>query len=491
MGHSWNAWTTVKVGPRRYNKLHKERYSDVLEELLLLPFEELETIADWSEDCTLIKVVAKELIKIYENPNGKYNLLDKMLDRVIGKVRDEVFVTTEQKTNDKVDFPTFCERAGYPKPFPRQSEMMEFGIFEPGAKMILGARGYGKTDYVVILGMAYSIYLDPQISFLLVTKSNERNGAILAEAAKALRANGVELERESTSVVRVPELRGKDHSISAITIGSSSIRGRHPKKIIMDDPVTEDDVSEATRKKVQRVYNELSKLSEDILIIGQPVHKFDLYETLRPLLNRMEVPHGEIPQLDHDLDAQRAAGVSEDSIQASYFLKVISETGYPLENVKFIEDFPTGESAVAFIDPSFEGGDYTALSIVKAYFEGVAVKGRCFKRAWYNCLDDIAKELIACNVKRVCFETNALGDQPVAMLRDLLDGIGVVGKKSTGHKHSRILQAGAFSPLIHIAKTSDRIYIDQTTKYEYGAKNDDAPDSLASALEWIGLVRGK
>src|SRR5690606_5292554 len=155
------------------------------------------------------------------------------------------------------------------------------------ARMILGARGYGKTDYVVILGMAYSIYLDHQDSFLLVTKSTERNSAILAETAKALRANGVERERESAQTVRVSGLMGKDHSVSAITIGASSIRGRHPKKIIMDDPVTEDDVSEATRKRVQRVYNELSKLTDNILIIGQPVHKFDLYETLRPLLNRM------------------------------------------------------------------------------------------------------------------------------------------------------------------------------------------------------------
>lgn len=414
------------------------------------------------------------------------------LGKQILKQRDRFDeLPTAPKQNKIVDFKTFCENAGYPAPYPKQTEMMQFGIEQPGAKLILGARGYGKTDYVVILGAAYSIYLDHSLTYLLVTKSQERNAAILGQISHALRANGVKLESDSTSKVRVLGLHGKDHSVASLTIGSTSIRGRHPKKIIMDDPVTEDDVSEATRKRVQRVYNELTKLTSDILIIGQPVHKFDLYETLRPLLNRIEMPHGTIPELDHDLEAQRLAGVAEESIQASYFLKVISETGFPLENVNFIDDFPPGGSAVAFIDPSFEGGDYTALSIVKAHFDGVAVLGRCYKRAWYNCLDEISEELTRCNVARVCFETNALGDQPVIMLRDLLDGIGVVGKKSTGHKHSRILQAGAFSPLIHIAKTSDRIYIDQTTKYEYGAKNDDAPDSLASALEWIGLIRGK
>jgi hypothetical protein len=69
--------------------------------------------------------------------------------------------------------------------------------------------------------------------------------------------------------------------------------------------------------------------------------------------------------------------------------------------------------------------------------------------------------------------------------------VGVVGKKSLGNKHARIMAAGPFSKSIHLAKNSDPIYIAQIVKYEYGAKNDDAPDSLASALEWIGLIRGK
>ena len=77
----------------------------------------------------------------------------------------------------------------------------------------------------------------------------------------------------------------------------------------------------------------------------------------------MEVPHGSIPELDHDLEAQRLAGVSEESIQASYFLKVISEHLSPLDKIKYIDRYPPGDS-IAFIDPSFEGGDYTALSFV-------------------------------------------------------------------------------------------------------------------------------
>ena len=62
---------------------------------------------------------------------------------------------------------------------------------------------------------------------------------------------------------------------------------------------------------------------------------------------------------------------------------------------------------------------------------------------------------------------------------------------SNTNKHSRIMAAGAFAPLIHLSKESDKIYLDQTVRYEYGCKNDDAPDSLASGMKWIGLIKGK
>ncbi len=300
------------------------------------------------------------------------------------------------------------------------------------------------------------------------------------------------LEKDNTHYFRLKGLHGKDHSVSALTIGSTSLRGRHPDLIIMDDPVTEEDVSEATRAKLQRKYNELTKLCQNIAIIGQPVHVFDLYETLRPLLKVMEVPHGTIPELDHDLVAMKLAGVSETSINASYHLKVTSETGNPLAKVQYLDKFPTGDS-VAFIDPSFRGGDYTAMSVGRQHFDGIAVQGFAWKKSWEDCLDDIRKAVVQFNIRRLCFETNCLGSMPLKVLREALTdlGVGVVGKDSTGYKHSRIMAAGTFAKFIFLAKTSHRIYIDHTTKYEYGSKFDDAPDSLASLLEWIGLIRGK
>lgn len=388
-------------------------------------------------------------------------------------------------------FSAFCSEAGYPAPFPKQIEMMQFGIDETEPRLLLGSRGYGKTDYVVILGIAFDIYLNPLTSTnLIMSKSKERNAAMINEIRCALEKNGVVLEKANATSLRVAGLLGKDHSVSAVTIKTVSLRGRHPKRVVLDDPVTEDDTSEATRLVVEKKWNEVNKLVSNVLIIGQPAHKFDLYAKLRPLLKKLEVPHGTIPELDHDLEAQRLAGVDESSIQASYFLKILNEGSTPFDKIKILDGSFGSADSIAFIDPSHEGGDYTALTILRSHFGGVAVVGFVWKRAWNHCLDEIVERMKKFGVKKVAFETNALGDQPVIMLRQLFGG-GVVGRRSNTNKHSRIMAAGAYAHMIHISKESDAKYKDQVIQYEYKAKNDDAPDSLASCLEWVGLIRGK
>ena len=140
-------------------------------------------------------------------------------------------------------------------------------------------RGYGKTDYAVVLGLAGEIYEEwfegwVESTTLIVTKSEERNAAMSTKSPKRAKPMVLSSRRKNSTCLRVAGLVGKDHSVSTVTVGATSIRGRHPKRVIMpDDPVTEEDVSEATRKRVQRVYNELNKLTQNVAVIGQPVPK--------------------------------------------------------------------------------------------------------------------------------------------------------------------------------------------------------------------------
>lgn len=415
-----------------------------------------------------------------------------LLARHVGVVNDHPEPKVTSKNDQKISFEDFCANANYPVPFAKQIEMKQFGINNTGSRMILGARGYGKTDYVTSLGVAYEIYLDPTYTALIITKSSERNAAILKEIAKACEKNGIAFEINNSTALRVTGLIGKDHSVSAATINSVTLRGRHPKMIIMDDPVTPDDSSEAVRKKAKSVYNELTKLNSNVLLIGQPVHKFDLYSELRDTIPCMEVPHGTIPELDADLEAQRLACVDEASIQASYFLKVVSEGTVPFDQIKYLEKYPltAQTNSVAFIDPAFGGSDYTAVTILTGYLGGMAIVGFAWKKSWEHCLDDMAKAFGTFHVKRCAFETNKTGDQPLDTLRTAF-GVGVVGIFSNTNKHSRIMAAGAHAHNLHLSRESNKDYIDQLVRYEYNAKNDDAPDSLASCLAWLGLIWGK
>lgn len=425
---------------------------------------------------------------------GDTRRLDFILDRLIGRTISEPEIKDvtppPQLERHIVSFKEFCKNAGYFEPFESQEEMRSFGFDNEATRLLLGARNYGKTVFVTILGAAYKIYSDPKYTILIITKSKSRNTAIINEIANALTKNGVELEKENSNCLRVAGHIGQNHSVEVITI-KTSMRGRHPDMIIMDDPVTDEDTSEAMRNLVKKKYDEALKLSKNILIIGQPAHAHDLYAELRTIVLKKEVPWGSIKQLDDDLEALKMAGIDPISIEMSYHLRIPDTGTTPFSKIKYIDTMPHGD-CVAFIDPS-DGGDHTAMTIGTGYFDGMAVYGIQWKKAWYHCIDDIVAILKARRVKKVCFETNATGSQPIEQLRQVLSQfqIGVVGKHSDSNKHACIMQAGSYASRIYLSKESEKTYTDQVIKYEYGAKYDDAPDSLARLLEWLGLVRGK
>jgi len=476
---------------RALNQLELER---ILNKVVYLTAPELKALTKSKTEPAFMVGAAKMVEKFVKY--GDIFVFNVVLDRLVGRARDakplELPPGRDVTPAEKKTYSDFVKAASYPAPYPEQIQWLDFAFTETETRLFLGARNYGKTDYLTILGAAYRIYMDPQYTILILTKEEKRVKNIISEISKALIANGVKLEKDNALEIRVEGLHGKDLSVEGLSI-RSGLRGRHPDLIIMDDPVTDEDVSEATRKLVQRKYNECHKLQSNILIIGQPAHAHDLYAKLRNLIKKLEVPWGSIPALDVDLEAQRLAGVDEKSIQASYMLKIISDGTAPFEGINYLDKFPvgTGATSVAFLDPSHKGKDCSALSIFKQHFQGIAVVGFAAHRAWNHWIEDLVPHLKKFGVKKLFVECNGLGDTPVIALRQLLHGlgIGVVGIDSTTNKHARIMAAGAYAHLIHLSKESDRAYTDQVVQYEYGAEPDDAPDSLASGLKVIGLIR--
>ena len=219
----------------------------------------------------------------------------------------------------------YCERALYPRPFPKQVEMANWAFdHREEPRLILGARGYGKTDYVTINGSGFKLLNDKQYKILLITKENERGKEIVAEIREGLAQNGVKFANRAKKKIRIVGCRGKEDNFTALTIRSKGIRGRHPNLIIMEDPITPEDTSETERRRVKKVYEELLKLTRNIVIIGQPVHAEDLYQELREKIPTLGVWYGAIPELDKDLDIERSAGVPKR--QFKRHISVLSQT---------------------------------------------------------------------------------------------------------------------------------------------------------------------
>lgn len=401
------------------------------------------------------------------------------------------------KVNIMKSYPEYCAGVGYPAPFQKQIEMYDFAFQyrNKTPRLILGARGYGKTDYITINGSGFELLKNNQLKILLITKENERGKEIVAEIREGLSRQGVKFANRAKKKIRLKGCRGKEDNFTALTIRSRGLRGRHPDLIIMEDPITPEDTSETERRRVKKVYEELLKLSKNVVIIGQPVHAEDLYQELRNVIPTLEVWHGAIPELDADLAVERSAGVSEASIQASYFGVIIDDNSLPFRNIERVDYY--AKNNVMFIDPSHKGGDLTAIAIGGFIGDVLPVVGFAFKKAWYDCLEELDAILGQFNVGRICIETNGLGELPIIQLRSA--GLsGVMGKNHTGNKHSRIMNCASFveslkltqySGASAILKSANDLFIERVRKYEYNIKQDDPPDAMAGLCGMIGIIK--
>lgn len=404
--------------------------------------------------------------------------------------------------NKPHNFEEFCINSGYPKPYKLQIDWCDRLLFkEKETRLFLGARAYGKTDYLTICGSAWKIYNDPKTTIMIFCKTQERSRVILRAIAECLEKNGVKLKKKNAKEIRTIENFGKQPTASAWSIGSSGIRGNHPQLVIMDDPITPEDTSEATRKRVKTTYSECLSLVPNILIIGQPVHKNDLYMELCDCISTTRAKWGTIKELDKDLNELRSQGMDEETIKANYFLEIADNGRLPFKNCEVVDYYPA-EISQAFIDPAKEGVDYTALTIATSHFENLIVLGFAFNKSWDNALPDIIDLVRAFKVCKLGFETNGIGEFPLKFIRNELKqndiDCRVVGMNNTENKHKRIMTAGSskFTPYIKFSRiavnnklySANKLYIDFCRNYEYNVKVDDPPDSLASCMQQMNLI---
>lgn len=174
------------------------------------------------------------------------------------------------------------------------------------------------------------------------------------------------------------------------------------------------------------------------------------------------------------------------------------------ENVTFsnLEQIPK-QSCIAFLDPSFIGGDTSAITLVWVNKSIINVTGYCFKNAWYE-LDYILNDLMKTfKINRFYYENNMLGDS-ISNHYYSLYGKVLIPITSTTNKVARIYKLGYYlkrmrffksKNIFNSHKNSSNMWVKQIQEYNRlvstkpkANEHDDAPDSLASlfvAEKWL------
>lgn len=167
--------------------------------------------------------------------------------------------------------------------------------------------------------------------------------------------------------------------------------------------------------------------------------------------------------------------------------------GFAFSKFNFIESRRTPAAFCCFLDPSFKGKDYTAITFLGEVENKLVAWGYCWRRSWDNCLDDIAEAFIKYQPDVFWYEDNSLGTVPGTMLANI--GIVAGGKTSIYNKESRIYKAAIFTAgMVSILEShSNAAYCQNLRDYngEADTENDDGADSYASVVIHSGIVKDK
>lgn len=166
-------------------------------------------------------------------------------------------------------------------------------------------------------------------------------------------------------------------------------------------------------------------------------------------------------------------------------------SGKPWRKVGQIPDIANIQT-IAFLDPSFAGEDYTALSFLGMGSDGrLKSWGKVWSVSWDVAMPDIVEELKKWSPSYFYYEANALHSAPQKLFA--AQGVQAIPHLSLTNKHERIYRvASVVSSVMDIVTTRcNREYIQNVLKYTDKAANDDAPDSLASACIKAGVLPDK
>lgn len=165
--------------------------------------------------------------------------------------------------------------------------------------------------------------------------------------------------------------------------------------------------------------------------------------------------------------------------------------GYPFAEMQNVNYAGVPVANTCFLDPSFAGGDFTAITFIGVVKGELCAWGYCFKLSWSKCVDEVIELVKRHKCENNFYEENALSLVPQEMFAD--KGVAFVGHLTLGNKENRIYKVAAYTAhrVKLLTNWSNSAYIKNIMEYQIGADHDDAPDSYASAMIKAGVVTDK
>lgn len=242
------------------------------------------------------------------------------------------------------------------------------------------------------------------------------------------------------------------------------------------------------------------KTTDTRFLFAMNVHKpvDDIVSKLNTLKDQSVVIHVNIFDLPEEYqDPQLIQQARAEEGQAYYPHVWLGEPfanfgGFPLMNHEYVESVAAPDAVCCFLDPSFKGGDFTALSFLGEHPDhGPVAWGYCWKRAWYDCIDDIEVMYKKYAPNIFWYEDNSLGAVPQNMLAER--GIPTIAKTSLYNKESRIYKAAMFTSKMvkFLTSHSNSDYVENVRYYSDEAEHDDGADAYASTIIHSGVVKDK
>ena len=411
----------------------------------------------------------------------------------------------------------FGHLLGYTKLRPSHNQWILFFLKAKNLEVLQAHRGSYKTTCGIV-AMTLLFLINPDMRLLIVRKNNTLASDILKVLQRIFTLNPfVRLFMQSRFGIdsAISKNWGSERtqfafkkkvtpepSITIAGIGVA-ITGAHYDYIWLDDIVTIDDrYSAAARRATIQYFNETDNLVDPTgtrMLTSTPWHEEDLHSTLPPELyvgHKFAIGEVEMPAEDLAALWERKSRLPYAEWCANYELKHVEDK----DTLGAFLSVPIWDCqySLAFIDPSFSDRrdtDSTAVAIAGVSKELIIFTGMLFPKSIadietrkqmldfldkYKPVETVLESQLAPSSN--VFSLDVMKQDEIKYGHSIKNLWSI--KHQTRNKHERISTIiSANKERMRILEGTQQSFSIELSRYYKNAEHDDAPDSLAGAIE--------